>query len=293
MASLSVLLAACLFSMQSVQAAQARIALVVGNADYQTIDKLNRTVNDAKDMSEVLKALEFEVIYRENATKNMMLDGVTKFKESLLAAHERGDETVGLFYYSGHAMQYGGESFILPVDLGAVSESDDLDTIFKSETIALNDVTNEMEEAKSTMQIVVLDACRTNPISEKGLSNGEGSKSASKGLAWVDNSASDETVPQGSFLAYATAPGQIATEMSTGGRNSAYTKHLLEHLRVDLRKQKHRKAPRKDIAELFKEVRNSVIAETQGAQIPWESSSLKGEFYLVKPSRVRVRGGFK
>jgi uncharacterized caspase-like protein len=262
---------------------ESRVALVVGNADYQFLPQLNNPVNDAKDMSEALKDLGFNVIYRQDADKSSMAAAIEEFKQALASERQQGKETAGLFYYSGHGAQYGDENYLLPVGLNAKA-SDDSDVIFASETVALNSVFDGMNEANSTMQIVVLDACRDNPLSQKDFFT-HGSKSVGKGLTWVDDaSISTTTVPHGTFIAYATAPNQVAYD------DSLYTKHLLANIREE----------GLSIEELFKKVRISVVEETNERQQPWDNSSLKGEFYFAgkkkepdEPKAILSSGGFK
>ena len=118
-----------------------------------------------------------------------------------------------------------------------------------------------VEQAGNDLNIVVLDACRDNPY-------GRGFRSASRGLARVD-------APTGSIIAYATAPGQTAADGS--GRNSPYTKHLLAAMR----------SPGLSIEQVLKQTRINVMRDTDNRQIPWESSSLTGEFYFFTPGRER------
>jgi len=262
---------------------ESRVALVIGNADYQFIDKLKNPVNDAKDMSKALEDLGFEVIQEENANRQTMETAIETFKQRLERKRQQGKKTIGLFYYSGHGAQYGDENFLLPVAIDTTT--DNLDTIFSSETIALSSVLDGMKAANTTMNIVVLDACRNNPFSQTGVKSG--SKSVGKGLAWVDNTSSDDsTVPQGSFIAYATAPNRVAFDDGKA-KYSPYTRHLLKHIRKR----------GMSIEEMFKVVRNAVIQETNNQQVPWESSSLKGEFYFAgkeKRQRTELRsGGFR
>jgi uncharacterized caspase-like protein len=129
------------------------------------------------------------------------------------------------------------------------------------------------------MQIVILDACRDNPLTTKG--NKIGSKNVGKGLAWIDNSNRvKRSVPNGSFIAFATSPNNVA--LDEGIKNSPYTKHLLRNIRTK----------GLSIENLFKNVNKSVKNETDGRQIPWVSSSLEDDFYFAGFKRRRIRGGF-
>lgn len=248
---------------------KSRIALVVGNADYNVIRALNNPVNDAKAMSKVLGDLDFEVIYQENANKQMMETAIKNFEIRLKEARQQHKKTVGLFYYSGHGAQNGDENFLLPVGLKSSYESPN--SLLESETVALSSVLNSMKKAQSTMNIIILDACRNKPNNLMLVDASGKTKSIPKGLAWIDNTDSpDSSAPEGTFIAYATSPKKEAYD--DGGKNSPYTKYLLEHIHErDL-----------SIEKLFKKVRQKVIKETGGKQTPWESSSLKGDFSFKK-----------
>lgn len=259
-------------------AATSRIALVVGNSDYQFLNKLKNPVNDAIGMYYALKDVGFDVLYVGNGSKKKMNRAISRFKRDLKREHLKGKETVALFYYSGHGAQYGDENYLLPVTLNDQA-SNNLDTIFADETIKVKDVMKSMDDAKSTMQIVILDACRDNPLNTKG--NKVGSKNVGKGLTWIDNSNRvKRSVPKGSFIAYATAANEFA--LDEGRDNSPYTKHILRNIRTK----------GLSIENLFKKVRKSVENETNGQQTPWEYSSLDDDFYFAGFKRRRIRGGF-
>jgi formylglycine-generating enzyme required for sulfatase activity len=228
--------------------AEPRTALVVGNAGYRD-SPLNNPVNDARDMSEALRALGFEVIQQENVDKRGFDAAVSDFARQL---QQRGG--VGLFYYSGHGAQVRGENYLIPVNATINSEAD-----VEYEAVNAGRVLRNMEQAGNGLNIVVLDACRNNPY--RGWYRSEGSK----GLARMD-------APTGSIIAYATAPGTVAADGA--GRNSPYTAQLLPAMR----------APGVGIEQLFKQVRIQVAKATDNRQVPWESSSLMGDFFFVPPT---------
>lgn len=225
-----------------------RTALVVGNAGYRD-SPLNNPVNDARDLAETLRALGFEVVQRENLDKRGFDTAVSDFARQL---QQRGG--VGLFYYSGHGAQVRGENYLIPVNAAIASEAD-----VEYEAVNAGRVLRNMEQAGNGLNIVVLDACRNNPY--RGWYRSEGSK----GLARMD-------APTGSIVAYATAPGTVAADGT--GRNSPYTAGLLQAMR----------APGLGIEQLFKQVRIQVAKATDNRQVPWESSSLMGDFFFVPPA---------
>jgi len=242
--SLTALLSLFLMLMQIQQVyAAKRIALVIGNADYKNAPLSNPT-NDAIDMSEALKEAGFEVDYHTNINRKQMREAIRNFGNKLKQAE------TGLFYFAGHGIQIKGRNYLIPlaVDVHAADEVED-------ESIDASAILRKMESAGNAVNIVILDACRNNPFARSF-------RSLDSGLARMDG-------PVGSFIAYATAPGSVAADGS--GRNGLYTEHLLKALRQ----------PGLSIEQTFKHVRNAVKNNTDGKQIPWESSSLMGEFFFL------------
>lgn len=217
-----------------------RIALVVGNATYKD-SPLANPANDATDVAQILKSLGFKVTLRTNASQKDMKLALREFGESL----KQGG--VGFFYYAGHGIQSKGRNFLIPVNADIQSEAE-----LEDQSVDLNLVLNYMDMAKDAVNIVVLDACRNNPFARSF-------RSVSRGLAQVD-------APSGTYIAYATAPGSVAADGT--GRNGLYTQNFLESL----------KNPDTDIEMVFKRVRKSVYQASGGKQLPWESSSLIGDF---------------
>jgi hypothetical protein len=226
-----------------------RLALIIGNGDYKS-SPLKNPLNDARDMAAMLQQLGFQVIHEENATRKQMDIAIRNFGQKLSSGG------TGLFYFAGHGMQVKGRNFLIPVDANIESESD-----VEHESIDAGKVLGKMEDARNPVNIVILDACRDNPFSRSF-------RSAEKGLARMD-------APVGSIIAYATAPGSVAADGK--GRNGVYTKYLLDAM----------VAGNQTIEQVFKMVRNSVITETKSKQIPWESTSLRGDFYF-NPGGIKI-----
>lgn len=222
-----------------------RLALVIGNSAYPNAP-LKNPVNDAQDIAAALRALGFEVISRENVNQNDMKRAIREFGEKIRGA------AVGLFYYAGHGVQVNGENYLVPVDAKVESEQD-----VEYECVKAGFALAQMDAARNSMNIVILDACRNNPFARSF-------RSESKGLAQMD-------APSGTLIAYATAPGSVASDGS--GRNGLYTQELLKQMRTS----------GLGIEDVFKRVRISVRAATQQKQTPWESSSLVGDFYFTRP----------
>ena len=224
------------------QAGEARTALVIGNGAYRE-GALKNPVNDAEAMAAVLRESGFEVTIKTNAKQREMEEAIGDFGKKLT----RGG--TGLFYYAGHGMQVGGNNYLVPVDAKIESESD-----VKFVTVDAGRVLGKMEDAGNGMNVVILDACRNNPFARSF-------RSQSTGLAKMD-------APHGSIIVYATSPGSVAADGD--GSNGVYTKHLVATMRQ----------PGLKIEDVLKRVRISVSVETEKKQVPWESSSLTGDFYF-------------
>jgi hypothetical protein len=236
------------FSERGIKIKESRLALVIGNGDYKKA-LLKNPVNDAYDMAKALREMGFEVIHKENASQRSMENAIRYFGKRL----RKGG--VGLFYFAGHGIQVKGINYLIPVDASIESESD-----VKYECVDAGRVLGKMEDAGNHLNIVVLDACRDNPF-ERSF------RSSSGGLARMD-------APKGSLIAYATAPGSVAAEGI--GRNGVYTKHLLKHMQI----------PGLAVEQVLKRTRIEVMNETGDKQVPWESSSLRGNFYFVHEGKI-------
>ncbi len=222
-----------------------RTALVIGNSAYTT-GNLRNPVNDARAVAKVLGELSFEVTLRENLDQKQMKREIQAFGEKLQ------DGGVGLFYYAGHGVQVNGRNYLIPV--GAAIEHENQ---VEYEAVDMGSVLSEMDFAHARMNIVIIDACRDNPFARSF-------RSMSQGLASID-------APAGTLIAYATAPGSVANDGP--GDNGVYTGELIKAI----------VQPGLKIEDVFKQVRVAVREATAGKQVPWESSSLEGDFYFLWP----------
>ena len=222
-----------------------RAALVIGNGDYESAP-LRNPVNDAKAMARTLTEVGFEVVERENLSQNDMKREIQAFGQKLLKGG------VGLFYYAGHGMQVGGRNYLIPV--GAKIEHEKQ---VEYEGVDAGAVLSEMDYARNRLNIVILDACRDNPFARSF-------RSGAQGLASLN-------APTGTLIAYATAPGSVAGDGP--GENGTYTGELIKAVQT----------PGLRIEDVFKLVRAAVRESTQGKQVPWESSSLEGDFFFKRP----------
>jgi hypothetical protein len=224
-----------------------RTALVIGNTDYRDVP-LKNSVNDATAMAETLEQLGFEVMLLLNADQLKMKKA---FREFGMRLKEKGG--TGMFYFSGHGIQARGNNYLLPIGADIQKEAD-----IEYEAVDIGRMVVEMEFAANPMNIIILDACRDNPYAGT-LPTGSGTS----GLNAM------ERVPSGTFIAYSTAPGSVASDGE--GSNGLYTQELLKSI----------KTPGLRIEDVFKQVRANVRKLSKGAQVPWENSSLETDFYFV------------
>jgi len=240
--------------------AERRLALVVGNGAYMHSTPLANPVNDAEAMANKLEALGFETYVGFDLDKIGM--------ERLLRDFARAsrDSDVNLFFYAGHGMSVNGTNYLVPVD--AVFEDE---TALDFEAVSVDFVTRQMS-LSNAVNLVFLDACRDNPLSQT-LSRSMGatrSAAVSSGLAEM----SVQDSGKGMAIAFATSPGQVA--LDGDGMNSPFTTALLRHL----------DAENTDIAEVFSRVTGDVYENTGQAQRPWINVSLTGPVVLNKVNRV-------
>ncbi|NVO16907.1 MAG: caspase family protein [Rhodoplanes sp.] len=219
-------------------AAEARTALVVGNAAYGFAPLAN-PLNDATDIAAALRGAGFEVTLATDADQPTLKAAVRRFADTLKS---RGG--VGLFFFAGHGVQVGGENYIVPISPRAPSAEE-----LRTASVTASEVVDAMTSAGNVLNIVVLDACRDNPIAG----------TSTRGLSRIDSGAS-------LFVSFSTSPGAVALDGS--GRNSPYAKHLTQALAT----------PGLTLEDTFKRTLKGVYQETRGQQTPWLSSSFFGDF---------------
>jgi len=241
-----------LFLVSFAVASAPRTALVIGNSNYAPFPTLTNPVNDAHDIAEKLELLDFEVILKTDLGRKAMRDAIRQFGNKL---KQKGG--AGIFFYAGHGAQAAGKNYLIPVDADIQAGYE-----LPDESVAAELLLRALEDAGNPLNIVVLDACRNNPFPAS-------SRSGGKGLARMEGG-------RGTLIAFSTGPGDVA--MDGEGRNSPYTKHLLQHMtETGL-----------SIEQVFKRVRVDVENETNGRQTTWESSSLRGDFYFVPELQKQV-----
>ncbi len=230
--------------------AEKRVALVIGNGAYKNAPALPNPRNDAQDVSVALKRAGFEIITGIDLDRNGMDDAVARF------ARAAREADVAMFYYSGHAVQFAGLNYLMPVDAKLMDETD------LRRMTRVDEIVSDLQHARN-LRILVLDACRDNPMAEQlkrsiGLTR---AASMQRGLARIDT-------PHGMIVSYATQAGRTAADGI--GRNSPYTAAFLRHI----------EAP-DEIGVVFRRISTDVYEATKHSQLPELSLSIVGEFHLM------------
>lgn len=235
-----------LMALTAFSAAAERFALVIGNGGYETASLANPP-NDAALTASALRDAGFDVTTVVDANQTEMKQQIRAFSE---AVRNAGPDAVAAFYYAGHGVQVDGKNYLIPVN-ATISAKPDLEY----ETIEAQWVLDMIGASGAGLSIIILDACRDNPFRSF-------TRSHSRGLARMD-------APRGALLSYSTAPGDVAADGSGG--NSPFTEALARAIRT----------PGLKIEETFKQVRREVLDATGDRQLPWESTSLTGDFYFT------------
>ncbi len=252
MKNTTILILTILMISQCVSAEERRVALIIGNSNYSVMGVLENAQNDAVDMTSSLHRLGFDVVYGANLTKKQMSEKIRIFDEKLKAGDPK--DTIGLFYYAGHGLEVDGTNYLVPVDAEMDYQEDARD-----EGVALNRITRRMNYTKNRLNIVILDACRNNPLPKMN-------RALSKG-GW----GAITDVASGMFIAYGTSPGQKALDSNGTGRNGVYTKQILDNIETK----------GLTLEQVFKKTRAGVLVDTRGKQTTWQNNATTGDFYFA------------
>ena len=230
-----------IFITPTLLASSPRVALVIGNNNYPKPNNLYNPVNDTKLISEKLKKSGFEVILLNNATQYETNKALKKFQKSL------SKESTGLFYFAGHGVEIGGTNYLVPIDAEFSSEDR-----LKTSSLDISKVVRIFKESGNRLNIIILDACRDNPVSQN----------TKKGLAPFVS-------PDGLFVAYSAQAGEKALDGPKDG-NSPFAKSLAKNILLG-----------HDIEATFKQTRIDVYNETKGRQRPSTYSEILAPFYFT------------
>ncbi|WP_068418987.1 caspase family protein [Labrenzia sp. OB1] len=233
------------FAMSSMAHAAGKVALVIGNGNYQSMPALASPSNDANLIAGKLSELGFDVVRVIDGDRQAFQDGLTRFGRGAQGAD------VALVFYAGHGVQVDGRNWLLPVDADILTATD-----LPGQAVKADDLLEIMEASRARLKLVFLDACRSNPL-PRSLSRG-----TTNGLARLEANAA------GMMIAFATAPDEIALDGS--GSNSPFTEALARMIGT----------PDLEVRQLMGRVRDSVYTSTGERQEPWLNDTLIGEFYF-------------
>lgn len=264
--TIALALALLAISPATAQTRSGRVAVILGNGDYRGEAYLRNPRNDASEMKRALEMLGFQVHMEVNASK----EGLVRLGEDAKLWFKGSD--VGLFFYAGHGLQINGENFIVPVDA-----SFDNTTDISSELFSMSEALAWMNPDASA-NLIFLDACRKNPFTDVIRNQANAGRTIRIGAApqlQVGQGLAEMNAGARTLIAYATEPGNVAADGEDS--NSPFTKGILRHIRER----------GKEIREFLTSVRTSVLQETSQRQVPWDHSSLVGQFYFIAPVRAR------
>jgi hypothetical protein len=243
-------------------AAQKRIAVVIGNSQYQLITRLANPANDARLIAKTLSDAGFTLVDGKPADNGALVDLTKTQLEQAIGdfGSAASDADVALFYYAGHGLEQDGRNYIVPIDKIA-TRSADVDL----QMINADTVLHQMSASSAKLKILVLDACRTNPFPfSRGLIGG----------------LTDMGAPSGTFMAYAAWPGHVAQDGN--GNDSPYTSALAQQIKVEGH----------DLFTVFNEVALQVELSTHDSQQPYNASSgISGVFYFTPPKQLVIAKG--
>ena len=235
------------------QAQGRRVALVIGNSAYVSATKLDNPINDAEDMAATLERLGFAVLKGIDLSKAGMDAIIRQFAEAM------GGAKAGLLFYAGHGLQVGGQNYLVPIDAKLTTSS-----ALDFEMVRLDLIQRAMEREAST-NIIMLDACRDNPLA-RNLARALGTRSSQVGHGFAPAESGE-----GTLISFSTQPGNVALDGS--GRNSPFASALLKHIAT----------PGDDLPTILINVRNDVMVATDRKQVPWEHSAMTARFFFTQP----------
>jgi tetratricopeptide (TPR) repeat protein len=235
-----------------------RVALVIGNGGYANVRALPNPPNDARSVAKSLRDIGFAV------SEGIDLDRAAMQKMTRDFLREAARAQVAVVYYAGHGVQIDGRNYLVPVDVKLQAGGNFTDGMVDMDTILAG-----LDDQVRT-NILILDACRNNPMAQHVASAAPGRGiEAGSGLAAPTSLGAGATLGAGTLIAFATAPGQVA--LDGDGANSPFSAALSRHIGT----------PGLEVQQMLTRVRAEVVAKTSGKQVPWSNSSLLGEVYLA------------
>lgn len=231
-----------------------RVALVMGNSNYEHVTQLPNPSNDARDLAAQLGSMGFDVSVQLDLNAQGMRNALQEFNRKTQGA------SIALVYFAGHGIELNRTNYLIPTDAKLTNDSD-----ITFEAISL-DLLNQAVAGAASLRIILLDACRDNPFLNK-IKRSTSTRSLGRGLAKVEPAV-------GTLVSFAAKEGTVAFDGE--GKNSPYTSALIKHLRE----------PALEVNFLFRKVRDSVLQQTSGDQEPFVYGSLpaKGIFLNGAPT---------
>jgi hypothetical protein len=232
--------------------AEKRLALVIGNDNYQNVQHLTNARADARAIAAELTAVGFDVTLKQDVSEKAMKAALRDLKSRV----QGGDDVV--FYFSGHGVQFGGTNYLIPVDITADSEAQVAD-----DAVSLQRILDDLTEQKARFSLAIIDACRSNPFKEAGRAIG------GRGLVPV-------TPATGQMIMFSAGAGQAALDNlgpKDANPNGVFTRVLIQHIRM----------PGVPAGNLLKDVQGDVVdlAHTVGhEQVPALYDQSLGKFYF-------------
>ena len=236
-----------------------RVALVIGNGAYTRVRPLPNPSNDARAMAKSLRDIGFVVTEGTDLDRTAMQATIRDF------LRDAARSQVAVVYYAGHGVQIDGRNYLVPIDIEFRAGSGMTEAMMDMDTIMAG-----LDDQVRT-NILILDACRNNPMAPKLASVGPARDiEVGSGLAAPATLGAGSTLGAGTLIAFATAPGQVALDGE--GANSPFSAALTRHIGT----------PGLEVQQMLTRVRAEVVAATKGKQVPWSNSSLLGEVYLAE-----------
>lgn len=239
---------------------------MIGNSHYQSAASIPNAANDAEDVAQAFRDMNYTTFEGLDLTKAAMAELISQW----LAHSIDADVEATVFYYAGHGLQIDGSNYLVPVDLRPTT----LDDVVAG-GYAVDSLLESVQPIDT--KIIILDACRDPPWSLQSAARTRG-LTAEPASAPIRQGLAEMGAGPGTFIAFATAPNRVAYDGS--GRNSPFTGALLQHI----------KRPHQDIGDLFTLVRRQVIYQTVGRQVPWDHSALVDRFYFTVPPPIASEG---
>ncbi len=231
--------------------AQNRVALLVGNANYDNPDlTLRNPVNDVGALTIALEALNFEVVAATDQDRAGFLAALDQFEQAAKNAE------IAVFFFAGHGVQVNGENYFIGREFDQLDDGSLLNS-----AVTMSEIVEVFGRAKPDLGVLMLDACRNNPFVDAG--------QVVPGLARSRGGA-------GLLIAYATDPGNVAYDGA--GENSIFTKAIINNIATD----------GVEARIMFGRVRQQVVLESRGQQIPWVEEAVLGEYYFAGRAGIVV-----